>query len=408
MSKKEYLEKLENLIINRIKYHAPNLSNDDIDFSLLDAYGINPTYPIFIFKKPLDKMFFKVFFDVKKKIKFNLIIFGEVLIKNNKFSKLDMTYVLNKEEIGSKLYNSLMAMNINYLSHTNFKRDGEDEYLKINGKKINYDYLPYFFNKKYMENGVIIEAKKFLLNGKNEYLTFTNIRDDVNVIDVDINIPLPRGYYFFNRGKNCVEVKNLTNLDKVYFNFSARQSEITFSNMEGIESCTFACVHLKAKVVLMPKEIQSIFFNFGDKKFTLANKRDMQNYFNIAQSKMNEIFDLKVTTHDKKFDELFNLSLPRKIWEKWQNFDFDEASENEWIKLKENLIKTTEKGVQINNQFNGVKELKFFRNYRWKRVFILHNNSCYMYADKIKYFNFTLLTKQIFDKNNEIYLSFDS
>ena len=42
----------------------------------------------------------------------------------------------------------------------------------------------------------------------------------------------------------------------------------------------------------------------------------------------------------------------------------------------------------------------------WKRVFILHNDSCYMFVDKVKYFNYTLLTKEIFNKNNEIYLSF--
>ena len=43
---------------------------------------------------------------------------------------------------------------------------------------------------------------------------------------------------------------------------------------------------------------------------------------------MNEIFDLRVSTKDNHFDNEFNLSLPRKIWEKWQNFDIDEEDDN--------------------------------------------------------------------------------
>ena len=86
--------------------------------------------------------------------------------------------------------------------------------------------------------------------------------------------------------------------------------------------------------------------------------------------------------------------------------DIDEKSENEWLKMRNQIVFCDEKGASINEQFKGLKEVKFFRNLGWKRVFILHNNSCYMYADKIKYFGFTLLTKEIFKKNNEIYLSF--
>ena len=58
MDKKEYLGKIENLIVNRIKYHAPNLISSDVDFSLLDAIGIDGTKPIFVYKKPLDKLFY--------------------------------------------------------------------------------------------------------------------------------------------------------------------------------------------------------------------------------------------------------------------------------------------------------------------------------------------------------------
>lgn len=408
MTKKEYLEKIENLIVNRLKYHAPKLTSESIDLSLLDAYGIDPVYPVFIFKKPLDSNFYKAFYNVKKRIKFNLILLGEIFVKDQKLSKLDMTYVIDKAEIGSELYNTLNELNINYYSTSTFNKQDNELYVKINGKKLVYDYLPYFFNKKIMDNGVITESKCFLLNGKNFLITLSNTKNYARDVEVEINIPLPRGYYYFKKGLNFVQIKNLTSNEKAYFNYFVNNYELYFSNVDGIESCSFACVHLKSKIKLLAKEIKSIFFNFGDEKFVLTNKKDMQNFFDFSQNKMNEIFDVKVTSHDKKFDELFNLSLPRKIWEKWQNFDYDEKSENEWLKFKNNLLKNSDNGIQINGEFEGLKEVKFFRNQRWKRVFVIHNGACYLYADKIKYFNYTLLTKEIFDKNNEIYLSFNS
>ena len=132
----------------------------------------------------------------------------------------------------------------------------------------------------------------------------------------------------------------------------------------------------------------------------------MQNFFDISQQKINQIFDVKVSTHDKQFDQAFNFSLPYKIWEMWQKNGVDEKSENQWLKMKNQIIKNCKKGLQINEDFKGLKEVKIYRNLAWKRVFIVHNNARYMFADKVKYFNFTLLTNEIFNKNNEIYLSF--
>lgn len=408
MTKSEYVEKIENLVTNRLTYHAPKFLREEVDLALLDAYGINPVYPIFVFKGDLTPVFYKAFLSVKKKIKFNLILFGNVLVSDKKLSKLEMTYLFEKEEMGSHLYSTIDSLNINYPSKSNFKKKDNEDYIKINGKKIVYNYLPYFFNKKFMDNGVIVEAKCFLLNGKNYFITLSNTRNYTCYIDVELNIPLPRGYYFFKREKNCVEIKNLTSQEKAFFNYFVENSMLIFSNIEGIENSSFACVNLKSKISLKAKETKSIFFNWGEEKFVLTNKRDMQNFFDFSQNKMNEIFDIKVTTHDKHFDEIFNFSLPRKIWEKWQNFEFDERSENEWIKHKENILKQGKKGEQINENFQGLKEVKLYRNKSWKRIFVIHNGACYMFADKIKYFNYTLLTKEIFNKNNEIYLSFNS
>lgn len=405
MTKSEYILSLTNLIVNRVKFHAPK-AEGEIDYALLEAVGIKCDYPIFVFNRKLDKIYFKAFLNAKKQVDFNLILTDKPNISNKKLNKLNKTYILYKEEIGSLLLNSLESLNINYITHSDFKKVLNGEYLKINGKEISFDYLPYFYTKKLMYDGVISDVKSYILNGKNYYLSFTNTKDKKSEIEFEFNLPLPRGYYAFKRKENYIEIENLTNKSKAFFNFNFKGGNVSFSTISGIESCTFACINLKCKINLLSKESKKVFFNFGEQKYCLNSPKEMQFFFDLSQKKMNEIFDLRVTTRDNKFDNIFNLSLPQKIWEKWQKFDSDEESENLYLKLKSQLVKNDENGIQISQVFKGLKEVSFFRNNGWKRVFIVHNNSCYMIADKVKYFNFTLLTKEIFDKNNEIYLSF--
>ena len=59
MTKKEYIEKLKNLIVNRVKFHAPKLVDDRVDFDLLAVVGIDNNLPIFKFDKPLDKIWMR-------------------------------------------------------------------------------------------------------------------------------------------------------------------------------------------------------------------------------------------------------------------------------------------------------------------------------------------------------------
>ncbi len=405
MTKNEYIEAIENLIINKIKYHAPLIS-ERVDYSILDAIGIDGKYPIFMFNKPLDKIFYKAFSNAKKKVEFNLILTEKPLVSIRKATSLEKTFLLYNEEIGSVLGNTLNQLNINYISHSDFKKELRKEYIKVNDKEISFDYLPFYLSKKVMENGIITEAKCFLLNGKNYILNFINTSNLNKKISFEFNLPLPRGYYIFKRTTNAVEIENLINKERAYFNYNFKNIDISFSTMNGIESCTFACINVNCKINLLPKESKKLYLNFGENKYNIPNPKDMEYFFELSQIKMNEIFDIRVTTRDNKFDELFNLSLPRNIWEKWQNFDVDEQSENTYIKMRKELI-TQEKGaLQISKTFKGLKEVKFFRNKGWKRVFIVHNKACYLFVDRVKYYNFTLLTKDILEKNNEIYLSF--
>ena len=73
MKKREYLQKIKNLIVNRLKYHAPNLNSDEIDFELLSAVGIEASLPVFIFPRPMTRLFFRAFREVKRSVEFNLV-----------------------------------------------------------------------------------------------------------------------------------------------------------------------------------------------------------------------------------------------------------------------------------------------------------------------------------------------
>ena len=121
---------------------------------------------------------------------------------------------------------------------------------------------------------------------------------------------------------------------------------------------------------------------------------------------MNEIFDIQINSRNKEFDTLFNREIPQNIWVSWLKNSVDEESENFYLKTKQNILKQVEGGWQINEEMKQLKEVRFFRNLGWKRVFIVSGESRYIFADNTKYFNFTLLTNEIFKKNNEIYLSF--
>ena len=115
MTKKEYIEKLKNLIVNRVKFHAPNIADDNVDFDLLAVVGIDNNLPIFKFDKPLDKIFYQAFLDAKKEVPFNLILTEEPLVSEKKIASLDNTFVMFEAEMGSSLLASIEKLNINYI-----------------------------------------------------------------------------------------------------------------------------------------------------------------------------------------------------------------------------------------------------------------------------------------------------
>ena len=140
MKKKEFIEKLTNLILNKVRFHAPNLVTENVDFEILEVVGINPIYPVFVFSKPLDEVFFTAFKNAKKEAKFNLVLTKQPQISLKKLRRLEDTKVLLENEIGNTLFYTLDGLNINYLSHSSFEKVLNSEYLKVNEKEIKFDF----------------------------------------------------------------------------------------------------------------------------------------------------------------------------------------------------------------------------------------------------------------------------
>ncbi|MBO5394750.1 MAG: hypothetical protein J6A28_02470 [Clostridia bacterium] len=406
MNKKEYIEKLSQLIVNKVTFNAPITLGEEVDYSLLSAINIDVKYPIFIFKKPLNKLYYKAFLLAQKVCQFNLILTEQPHISNSLFKLLKNTFVFLSDEIGSELKILLEKLNINYLVKSNFKIKNNREYLKINNEEINFDFIPFYNHKKIMKNGIITEIKQFLLNGKNYAIDLVNTRDKNNLIDLELNIPLPQGYYLFKNKFNCIEIENLTNKDRAFFNYFAGNFKTDFSCVDGLTSCTYACINFKCQIQLKAKEKKQVFFNFGEEKFSSFTPKDVKEFFNISQAQMFEIFDTRILSRDQGLDNLFNIELPKKIWNSWNNFSYDEQSENRWLSLKGEIIKQSPVGREVSKDIASLKEVKIYIGGVWKRVFIVRGESTYLFAGRVKYFNYTLLTKEIFDKNNEIYLSF--
>ena len=300
----------------------------------------------------------------------------------------------------------MQKLNINYLTKSAFENQRKFEYLSVENKQLEFSYIPYFKRAKNVFDGVIIEANIFLLNGKNYYLNIINSTKKAKKISVELNIPLPRGYYFFKKNYNNFEITNLTSKEKGHFNFCVKDGISKFSCMNGIESCTYACINMKCEIALMPGEIKKLLFNLGAEKMSLTSSKDIQRFFDVSQFKANEIFDVKITSKNAKFDDYFNRVLPQDVWEGWLKGEANEYAESELLKIKKQILVETKAGIKINDKFEGLKEVKIFKGNIWKRVFIVHNNAKYLFAGRIKYYNFDILTKEIFDKNNEIYLSF--
>lgn len=406
MKKKEYIEKMANLIINRVRFHAPIVYDKEVDFEILEVIGIDTSLPIFKYDKSINAVMLDAFKRAQAEVNFNIIATNEPSVSEKKLKALKNFIYIREEELGYSLLASINALNINYKSNSEFDKEIEENYIKVNDEIVNLNYKNYYLHKKAISDGVVYEIREFLLNGRNFILNFSNGSNEKRIASFEINIVLPRGYYRFKRETNAIKIENLCSHDTAYFNFVSKNAKFSFSTISGVESSTHACLNMKMNISLNAKEQKRFYFNFGENKYCFTSPKDAERFFEISQEKMSEIFDIKVLTRNKQFDEEFNVYMPQKIWLSWLNLTVDEENEKNYLKTKNTIINKTENGLKINENFKGLKQVQIYLNSGYKRVFIVPGNERYILSGKTKYFNFNLLTKEVFEKNNEIYLSF--
>lgn len=407
MKRKEYIEKMANLIVNRVRFHAPIVYDGEVDFAILEIIGLDMTLPIFKYEKALSPLMFEAFKKAQEEVEFNLIVTIKPKCNERKLSSLRHFVYIREEELGYALLSSINALNINYKSGSKFTKDIEEDYIKVNDEIVNLNYKSFYLHKKAVSDGVTFEIKEFLLSGKNFLLSFTNPHKEKKISTFEINIVLPHGYYYFKREPSAIKVTNLTSKEVAYFNFQSKSAHFSFSTISGVESSTHACINMKISLNLSPLEQKRFFFSFGNVKYCLTPKQ-AEEFFKLSQDKIFESFNVKVLTRDKNFDEEFNNLLPQKIWLAWLNFSNDFESEERYIKLRESIVKKLPNGYAINEENKGIKQVQLYRNSRFVKIFIVPGLQRFILADKTKFFNFNLVANEFFNKNNEIYLSFGS
>lgn len=364
MKKKEYVFKMSNLIKNRVYYHAPISYKGDVDFEKILDKGIDLSYPVFIMEKPFKKELIASFLEAQKFVEFNLIIRE----KNKSIQKkIKRCYVVKQSEIPS-----LDKLNINYKSYSKYNKVEDENYIKIDGNKIDFEQKLFYLEQKGLSEEVFFNIKKYVLNGESIQIELTNTSKMPKSVEFEYNHVLERGYYSFEKEKDCLKITNLLNNSEIYLNANFGKINENYSCIDGLENSTFARINLKSKICLKGFEKKTFFLNLGEKKFMLKNLTEINECFRMSQKKNFEIFNVKIESDNKFFERSFNRVLPNKIWNTWLNGQRDLDSEDKYLAMKNNILLKNGKRLilgrnsyHLSNVFayNGKDYIKIAKSY---------------------------------------------
>ncbi len=402
------IENLKNIILARVKFHAPRLYNSEIDYAYLEKMGIKIEYPIFYFERQLTKDILKAFKLALSLCKFNLILdmkSANVFHAKTLYS-IDNLMLLDKETASVKLISEIYKANINYFSSTNYKREFYENFEKIGHKTLNFSSKGLFFEDFGKILGVYYNAKEFFCGGVNHIIKLNNPQNERVSIPIEINRILPMGYYTFEKGQNYIKAKNLTKNVVYFLNFSPLIKNTSFSCVEGLENSRFARIYIMANIILEPKEHKTLYFNFSDKKLNIKNI-DINKIFELSQEKLCSFFDLKISTSNYKLDDRFNRILPQKIYLAWSRFSCDSYAEDEYLKIREKFLKVQGRLFVFSKPVDiEVRSLEVYVDGKYRKVLFFKSNTPQIIAGGVKYENLSYVSEKLFKKNGEIYLSF--
>ncbi len=422
MRKKRYIESATKLIVNRIKFHAPILYDDDVDLDILLKNGIEMKKPIFKFEKNLNGALLKAFELAQKDVDFTLVLCRSSLgkTKEKALQKIDNLFVVD-ECTPARLLQSINKLNINYPSSSNFNLDFREKFFKIGGRALNPHFDDFCLRQVAIFDNIFVDYSEFVLNGNNHFAILQNKSELEKKVEIELNIPLEKGYYFFKRLPKTILVENVLTKTKRYLNFVCRNAKFSFSMVDGLENSVFCCVNVKATLTLKPNEDGFVFFNFGESKFSLGTQAGIGLFKQIAWQKSCEIFNLQIKTKNPKFDYLFNHTLPQKIWINWLNGEVDEKLEEKYLTykrlfLKEQKIEPRPKWENANSDKSGLtlvnfkeiglKEVGIFNGEYYKRIFIVKGDERFLRVGKTFFYNINGITENSLKSKQPISVCF--
>lgn len=408
MKKREYVDKAKQSILNKVKFHAPIVFDGRVDKNVLIENGINPSLPIFKFDKMLTKPLIEAFVLAQREERFNLVLPCSSVekIKQNNLKKLKNLMIYSAQNVSVRFLEMINKLNINYQSSSNYNLVFKDKFFKVNGEILNPQYKEFCLWQKACLDGITLDYREFVLNGSNFFCQFQNKTQQKKVVEVELNVPLAKGYYYFKRQQNSIRVENLLTKEVLFLNFVARNASFSFSDVDGLENSVFSCVNARLKLCLSANEKKFVFFNISSAKFSLKNFKEIKEFEQIALQKSCEIFDVRVKTKNPKFDQFFNINLPKKIWINWLNGQIDEELEQKYVNLKRLFVVGKDKISFVPFKQIGLRELGIFNGEYYKKIYIVRGDEKFLKVGKTAFYNINGVSEHSLKSREPICLSF--
>ena len=405
MTKKEYVEKAKNAILNRVRFHAPIVFDGDVDLQSLKQQGVDTQKPIFKFDKKLDRHLVKAFLMAKKEEDFNLLLDCE---KVDRFQErqLSKTAIFFSRNMSNKFLEGINKLNINYPSSSNYNLVYKDKFVKLDENFLNLKFEPFALSNLHYQDEVLFSYREFVLNGNCILVKLQNNSKETKKKLLEINLPLHKGYYFFKRQKKSIFIENLITKSKFFFNFLCKNAKFSFSNVNGLENSLYCCVNVLLNLTLKPNEEKVLFFNFGTEKFVPKNCAEMEKFFAVSQKLCREVFNVKVKTKNPKFDNYFNKILPHQIWINWVNGESDLLLEQKYQTYKKLFVRGTKKMSFVRFKQIGLRELGLFNGSYYKKIVIVVGTEQCLKVGKTNFYNTNDVTEKTLKKREPISLCF--
>ena len=407
MTKKEYIEKIKQTILNRLKFHAPVLYDDKLDLQILKEFDLDPSLPIFKISKPISKEIAKALILSKKEKNFNLIIEKDKVSKKiEKLLKKIDYFEINQGFSPKNLIETINKLNINYSASTNYNPIFKDKFFKINDQIQNPSYNEFCLSQSGIISNIDYTYKEFLLNGSNFYLKLKNTSDSPQKISVELNIPLPKGYYYFKKINHSVIIENLLSKEKLFLNHLCQGVKFCFSEINGLENSIFSCINAKISLNLPSKSEKFVFFNFSNAAFNLKTQHNIEKFLALSIQKSSEVFNLRVKTKNPKFDYFFNKTLPQKIWINWINQKYDENLEQKYSAYKRLFVIENGNITLKNFKDLGLKEVGIFNGEYYKKIYIVSGDEKFLRIGNTQFLNIENISSYSLKSKEPINLCF--